>query len=153
MCTRQGSLTQHRLSGRHRGQRSGRRHAQRCHSLADEVFAQHGAERGAAVGAAGEGRPPGPLELDVVPQAVPPDDLAEQDRAPVPELRYEVAELVPSIGERDWRRPFRYAIPGQDFDALGASQLLGVEPKVHGEVGIQTHQTWRRHRHRIKASE
>jgi hypothetical protein len=88
-----------------------------------------------------------------VPQAVPSDDLAEQDRASVPELGNKVAELVPSIGERDWRRSFGHAIPGQDLDALGASQLLGVEPKVRGEVSIQTHQMWRRHGHRIEAGE
>jgi hypothetical protein len=64
-----------------------------------------------------------------------------------------VAELVPRIGERDWRRPFGHAIAGQDLDPLGASQLFGVEPKVCGEVSIQTHQMWRRHWYRIEASE
>jgi hypothetical protein len=95
--TGQGGLTQHRLSGCHRGQRPGGRHSQRRHCLTDNVFAQHRTERGTPVAVAREGRPPGALELDVAPRAVLPLDLAEQDRTSVTELRYEVAELVPSI--------------------------------------------------------
>ena len=64
-----------------------------------------------------------------------------------------MAELVPSIGERDRRRAFGHAVPGQDLDALGAGQLLGIEPKARGETGIQPHQTWRGHRRWIETSE
>ena len=61
-------------------------------------------------------------------------------------------ELVPSIGERDRRRPIGDAVPGQDLDALGAGQLLRIEPKTRGEAGIQTHQMRRDHRRRIETS-
>ena len=37
--TGQGSLAEHRLAGGHRGEGSGGGHSQRCHSLADDVFA------------------------------------------------------------------------------------------------------------------
>jgi hypothetical protein len=151
--TGQGSLTQHRLSSHHCGQGSGGRHSQRCHSLTDDVFAQHRTERSAAVSAAREGRSPGALKLDIAPQAVPPHNFAEQDRPPVTELRYEVAELVPSIGEGDRRRAFGHTVPGQDLDALGARQLLRIQRKAHGETGIQPHKTWRGHGRWIETSE
>ncbi len=64
-----------------------------------------------------------------------------------------MAKLVPSIGERDRRRAFGHAVPGQDLDALGAGQLLGIEPEARGEAGIQVHQTRRGHGRRIEASE
>ena len=122
--TGQGGLAQHRLPRCHRVQRSGGWHSQRRHCLTDDVFAQHRTERGAPVRAPREGRSPGTLELDIAPQAVPAHDLAEQDRAPVAELRDKVAELVTGIGERDWRRTFGHAVPGQDLDALGAGAEL-----------------------------
>ena len=147
----QHRLASHRLSGRHRGQRPRGRHAQRRHGLADDVFAQHRAERGAAVAVAREGRPPGALELDVAPRAVPPHHLAEQDGAPVAELRHEVAELVPGIGERDRRRALGHAVAGQDLDALGAGQFLGIEPEALGQPGIHPHQPRRGHGRRIEA--
>jgi hypothetical protein len=127
--------------GRHRGQRAGRRHAERGHGLADEVLAEHRAQRGAAVAAAaGEGRASGALELDVAPRPVPPHHLAEQDGAPVAEPRHEVAELVPGVGERHRLRAPGHAVAGQDLDALGAGQLVGVEPEALGQVGVQPHE-------------
>ncbi len=90
-----------RLARRDGGERARRRDAERGHRLAHDVLAQHRPERGAPVAAAREGRAPRALELDVAPLAVLADDLAEQDRATVAELRDEVAELVARVGQRD----------------------------------------------------
>ena len=65
-----GLLAIDRLAGGHRHQGAGRRDAEGGHGLADDVLAQHRAERGAAVAAARERRPPGPLEVDVAADAV-----------------------------------------------------------------------------------
>jgi hypothetical protein len=98
-----------------------------------------GPERGAAVAAAGEGRRPGALELDVAPDAVPPHHLAEQDGAPVAELGHEVAELVPGVGERDRLRAFGHAVAGKDLHAFGAGQFGGIEPEEFGQAGVDAH--------------
>ena len=50
--TRQRRLAPDRLAGRHGGERSGGRDAERRHRLADDVFAQDRAESGAAVAVA-----------------------------------------------------------------------------------------------------
>ena len=89
------------LAGGDCGEGAGRGDAEGGHGLADEVLAQHGAERGPAVTAAGEGRGAGAFELDVAAAPVLADDLAEQNGAAVAELRGEAAELVAGIGECD----------------------------------------------------
>ena len=53
------------LAGRGHGEAAGGRDAERVHGLADDVFAQHRPERGAAIAAAGKRRAAGALELDV----------------------------------------------------------------------------------------
>ena len=98
---RQHGLAHHRLAGGDRRERARGRNAQRRHRLADDVFAQHRAQRRAAVAAARERRGARALELDVAPHARAIDHLAQQDGAAIAELRHEVAELVAGIGERD----------------------------------------------------
>ena len=146
----QRCLAQHCLPGRYRGQRPGRRYAQCRHGLAHDVLAQHRAQRGTAVATAGEGRPPGALELDVAPRAVSPHHLAEQDGAPVAELRHELAELMPGIGEGDRLRTFGHAIAGQDLHTLRADQTVGIEPQALGQLGIHPHEPRRRHGRRVE---
>ena len=58
----QHRLARHRLAYRDRGQCSGCRHTERGHGLADDVFAQHRPESGAAIAGARERRPSGALE-------------------------------------------------------------------------------------------
>ena len=70
---RQGFLAQHLLAGGDGGERPRRRHAERRHRLADDVLAQHRAERRPAVAAAREGRRARALELDVAALAVAVD--------------------------------------------------------------------------------
>ena len=89
---RQHSTGQHRLAKNLLAGRNGRegargRDAQRVHGLGDDVFAQHRPERGAAVAAARKRRRHGARQLDVFARAVAADNVAEQDRAAVAELR------------------------------------------------------------------
>ena len=125
---RQHGLAHHILARDHGGQRARGRYAQREHRLADDVFAQHGAERGAAVAAAGERGGARALELDIPADAVLVDDLAEQDGAAVAELGNEVPELVAGIGHRD-----RIGAGGQGFAGRisapsGLSSMSGSSP-------------------------
>ena len=56
---------------------------------------------------------PEPFSCDVAPPAVPVDHLAEQERAPVAELRHEAAELVAGVGLRDRRRSRGHDVAGE----------------------------------------
>ncbi len=89
-----------------------------------------------AVAPAGERRRPGALELNIAPGTIPANDLAQQGGASIPELRHETTELMPRIGERNGFRPCRNAVAGQDLHYCRTAQLLGVEPKLLGERGI-----------------
>ena len=103
----QGILTDHLLAGDHCGERARGGNAE-GYRFADDVFAQHRAQRCAAIAAARERRRPRALELDVAPDAVEVDDLAEKDGAAIAELRHEVAELMAGIGQRDRLRAVAY---------------------------------------------
>ena len=93
------SFLAHDLFARgHRGECPGRGNPKRGHGFADDVLAEHRAERRFAIAAAREVRAPGALQLQVVPCAVGVDDLAEQDGAAVAELGRESTELVASVG-------------------------------------------------------
>ena len=127
---RQRRLAQHALAGRHGGERSRGRNAQRRHRLADDVFAQHRTERGAAVAPARKRRRAGPLELDVAADAVGVDHLAEQDGAAVAELRHEMAELVAGIGHRDRVGAVGEPLAGEDFGAFRAVEPVRIEPEM-----------------------
>ncbi len=127
--------------------------AQREHRLADDIFAQHGAERGATVAAARERRRTRALELDVAAHAIPVDDLAEQDGPAVAELRHEMPELVPGIGHRDRLGADGNRLAGQDLGPFGGVQQLGVETEMHGQRPVQLDQPGRGDRRRRNARE
>ena len=98
---RQRLFAEDALARRRDGEGTRGRDAQRRHRLADEVLAQDGAKRGASVAATRKRRASGALELDVAPQAVLADDLAQQDGPTVAELRDESAELMAGVSERE----------------------------------------------------
>ena len=136
----QHGLALNALAGGHRGERAGGRDAQGEHRLADDVFAQHRPERGAAVAPARERRRAGSLELDVAADAVLVDDLAEQDGAAVAELGHEMAELVAGIGHRDRVGAVGEALSGEDFGAFRALQQVRIEPEMDGQRPVQLDQ-------------
>ena len=65
------------------------------------------------------------------------DDLAQQDRAAVAELRHEVAELVAGIGQRDRLGALGQPVAGEDLDALGRRQRVRVEAELRGERPVE----------------
>ena len=85
--TRQQDLASDGLAGRDNRQGTRRRDPQRVHRLRHEVLAQHRAEGGLAVAAAGVRRRTRTLEVDVTTPAVTVDELAEQERSTVTEAR------------------------------------------------------------------
>ena len=136
----QHGLAHHGLAGRDGGERARGGDAERGHRLADDVFAQHGPERGAAVAAARERGRARALELDVAADAVAVDDLAEQDGAAVAELRHEVAELVAGIGHGDRLGAIGEALSGEDFRPFRALQHVGIEPEMDGQRPVELDQ-------------
>ena len=133
----QQGLAHHVLACDHGGERSRGRDTERRHRLADDVFAQHRTERGAAVATARKRRRARPLELDVAAHAVGVDDFAEQDGAAVTELRHEMTELVAGIGHRNRVRALGNTLAGQDLGSLGALEEVGIEAKVDRERPVQ----------------
>ncbi len=139
---------QHRVTGDlvaggdHRERLRGR-DVQGLHRLAHEVLAQHRADRCETVAAAGEGCPPGPLELQVAAPAVgrrPPRRAAAPDRRPAAASS---PELVPGVGLSHGLGPVRHRVADQDRDPGRAAEVpgvgaqLGCEPVVQGEqLGI-----------------
>ena len=59
------------------------------------------ADRGQPVAAAGEGRSPGTLQMQIPQPPVGARQLTEQQRPAVAQLRDEAAELMPGVGLRD----------------------------------------------------
>ena len=112
----------------------------RGHRLADDVFAQHRTERGAAVAAARKRRRAGPLELDVAADAVRVDDLAEQNGAAIAELRHEMPELVAGIGHRDRVGAVGDALAGEDLGAFRAVEQVRIEPELDRQRPVQLDQ-------------
>ena len=134
-------LAAHRPPGRHHGQRAGGRDAEGVHRLADDVLAQHRADRGQAVAAARERRAPGALEVQVAEAAVGVDELAEQQRAAVAEPRGRSRRT----GAR--RRPAPpgvapsgTAVPTSSRTPVGAAQPGGVEAELGGQRLVEHEQ-------------
>ena len=135
----QDLLPVHRLSGDGCGERPGRRHPERVHRLADDIFAQHRSQRCPSVAAAGIGRLARPLELDVAAAAMPVDHLPKQDRAAVAELRHEGAELVPGIGHGERFGALRHLVAGEDRRPV-PFERLDIEPELFGKRPVELDQ-------------
>ena len=138
--SRQQGLAAHRAPGRHHGEGAGRGDAEGVHRLADDVLAQHRADRGQAVAAARERRAPGALEVQVAKVAVGVDELAEQQRAPVAQTRGEPAELVPGVGLRHRGGAAGDEVADQQPQAVGAAQPGRVEAELGGQRLVEHEQ-------------
>ena len=143
-----GGVAQHLLAGADHRQRPGGGHAQGVHRLADDVLAQHRAESGAAVAAAGKRRAPGALELDVAALVVRGELLAEQHRAAVAE-HGRVAELVAGVGLGQRLAAGQRPVAAQQGGAGVAVQGFGVEPQLRRELAVEQQQLRRPHRLRV----
>ena len=104
------------------------RDPQRVHRLADDVFPQHWALRGAAIAAARVSCPAPALEMQIDATAVRREMLAEEDRPTVAEIR-EVAELVAGIGLGDRIGPGRKLVADEHGCACGPKDP-GIDPEI-----------------------
>ena len=91
------------LTGADGSEGAGGGDAESGHGFAYQIFAQDGAEPGAAIAGAAVGGGAGAFELDVAADAVVAHDFAQEDGAPIAELRVPVAELMAGIGLCQWR--------------------------------------------------
>lgn len=82
-CAGQSVFAVDGFPGGRGGQGPGRRNAQGVHGFAENVLAEHRAERGFAIAAPGERGSAGAFELDVAALSVGIDHFAEQQRAAV----------------------------------------------------------------------
>ena len=128
------------LAGRDDGQRPGRGDAERMHRLADHVLAQHRADRGLAVTAAGERRATRALQVQVATAPVDVEHLTEQERPTVAEARRVPAELVAGVGLRHRRRAVRRGIADEQGHALGCSQRIGIDTQLGGQLLVERQQ-------------
>ena len=135
--TGQRSVSQHEFAGRGHGEAPGRGNAEGMHAFAHDVFAEHRPDRGAAVAAAGVAGAARALELNVVPPAVRPDLLTEQNGPAVAEVR-KVTELVAGIGLRDRLGPGRDFVAGKDAGSMIA-QDRRIEAKLGGQRLVHDH--------------
>ena len=120
--TGQVGLAADGATGRDHRQRAGGRDAERVHRGADDVLAQHRADGGQPVAAAGERRASRALEVQVAQRAVGGAQLAEQQRPAVAQPRGEAAELVARVGLRDRRGSLGDELADQQPQPLGAAQ-------------------------------
>ena len=136
----QPGLAHDQLAGGNRRQRPCGGDAERGHGLAHEILAQHRPKRRPAVATAGERGRARALELDVAALPVTVDDLAEQNGAPVAELRHEVAELVPGVSRRDRLGAFRDAVPREHPHPSGSGEPIRVHAEVRRQRVVQADQ-------------
>ena len=121
-------LAQDPLAGLDGGERAGGRDPERMHRLGDHVFAQHRAEPRPPVAHPAVGGRSRALELDVAPPARAVHHLAQQERAPVAQLRREAAELMAGIDLRQRRRAVGRLVAGKDLRArVGVDAFADAE--------------------------
>ena len=118
--------TENRFAGGGHCETARRRDAERVHGLADEIFAQHGAECGTAIAAARIGRGAGTFQLDIEPFARGRELLTQQDRAAVAEPG-QVSVLVSGVCLRDGLGTGRNLIAGEDDCRVRIGESRGVE--------------------------
>ena len=128
------------LAGERHGQSPRGGNAQRLHGLADQVFAQHGAQRGFAVAAARKRCAPGTLEGDVAAPAAAVDDFTQQQRPAIAQLRRKAAELVAGIGLGDRCGPLGQFVAAEQGGPQGRVQHLNGQPEFVGQRPIELHQ-------------
>ena len=81
--------------------------------------------------------------MDVAPHAVAIQDLAEQDRAPIAELRNEVGELMSGIGHSDRLGARRDDVAGENRRQFVRTQRCGPKSKLLPKRVIELNQTRR----------
>jgi hypothetical protein len=94
--------------------------AQPVHRLGTQIFTDAGAQHRTAVALARIGRDAGALELHIPQLTGAVAYLAEQDRAPVAQLRDELAELVAGVEHRQRVGSRQQPVAGEMLGEIGA---------------------------------
>jgi hypothetical protein len=132
------------VAGRDRSERTRGRDVHRRHRFGYEIFAQDGSDRGLAVAAPREGRRPRSLELDVEAFAVGRDDLTEEQRAAVAELRRKMPELMPGVGKRKGIGPTGHLLAREQAGELFVARVGNVDAEPRRECMVEDQQGRRR---------
>jgi hypothetical protein len=69
---------------------------------------------------------------------MPVDDFAEQDGATVPQLRYEVTELMPGISHGNRLRRIRHALARQNLQPFRTGEPNRIKAQFQREFSVQT---------------
>ncbi len=117
------------------------RNPERRHSLADNVFTQHGPKRRTSVAAPGIRRGAGPLELNVAAYTGAVDDLAKKNGASITELRDESPELVAGISHGQRLATLGHQVTREHLHTIRCCKPFWIEAEVQGELRIQPNQT------------
>jgi len=113
-------------------------------AITDQVLAQHRAHRGLAVAAPRERGTPRPLQVQVAAAAMDVGDLAEQQRAAVPQPGHIDAELVAGVSLSDRRNPGSLSCQQQHTRPL--PQRRGIGAQFHCQFLVEHQQLRSGHR-------
>jgi hypothetical protein len=102
-CSWQRPLAHDRLTGRDGRQGACSWNTGRVHELADEVLAKHWPERGLAIATTRERCGTRALEMKIAADPTLVDELSDQKRPPISQLRGKSTELMTSVGLRQRR--------------------------------------------------
>jgi hypothetical protein len=86
--------------------------------------------------------------LDITPDALPVDNLAEQNCPPIAQLRDKMPELVTGIRHGDRLSGIRHQSPCKHFESLRTCKPIRVQPKVQRKLSIETDKPWSLYRSR-----
>ena len=125
----------------HHRQRPGGRDAHRVHRFADDVLAQHRADRGEAVAAPGERRSPRALEVEVAKTAAGRREFAQQQRPAVAQAGNVAAELVSGVCLGHRRRPIGDLVADEQSPPVRPAQPRGVQAEFGGQRLVEDEQT------------
>ena len=112
-------VPRHLFPGAHRGKGTGGGYPQDMHGLADDVLAQNRTKGRATISPAGVGCPTCSLQLDVVAMPSAVNHFAQQDGAPIAQLRVVAAELVSGIHAGQRFGALGHGVTRHHLDALG----------------------------------
>ena len=137
------ALAQHLLARQRGGEGAGRGNTQRMHGLTEQIFAQHRTQHCFAVTPARKRCGARPFQMNVAPLARAVDNLAQKERATIPQLRREPAELMPCIGHSQGCCARRRGTSGQDGCHFGRVRRFSLKTQFHRQLSIPTQECGR----------
>ena len=127
-------------------------YAQCMHRFRAQILAYGRAQYCTSVGGARERRLARALELQRPAFAFGVDDFAQQNRAPVAQLRHEAAELMTGVEHRQRLRARRHEIAGEQIQKTFAAGFGGVEVEQRRGIVADADQIGRGKRRWVKSA-